>query len=350
MKKTNLQIIMLLFFAVSKSIAQDVATNVVSPTLTKNYPAPIITRVSTILENVPLTTQKQLLVADLFFKNQNVLPRLIKANATRERQNQFKDSLQLEFTKLLSLQEQNTFFSNLGKTLKVNMLNNLANVRGLSASDQQKILPLMNQKAMQIARIWHLYHNTAQKDSLVTLVHEKFAPKIDQFLIGNDYKNITSPFDKVLVNRIALKLTKTQVDSLEYQNKNLIELKKKQKGKIGQNPQENLNYANKQIAKILTHEQYIKFLTIDYKKSAQNQAIMVWQKGVKLQMTSGLDSAITVASITAYHINNRVAKQRIDLDTEQKKTALVELQKQVPPLIKMVNVAEAKPNAEAALK
>lgn len=350
MKKTNLLFILLLFMAASKSFAQDVATTVVSPDLVKKYPAFISTRLNGLLEDVPLSPQKQVLFAEYFLKNQNVLPVLIKANATKEKQNQVRDSLQREFIKLLSPKEQNTFYSSLGKTAKDNMLKNLAKSKALSASDQEKILPLINEKARQIARIKFLYHNPAEKDSLINQVNGKFAPKIEQFLMGNDYKKITSPFDKVIVQRVALKLTKAQVDSLEKQSKYLNEVKKKQKGKIGENPKENLNYANKRIANILTHEQYVKFLSIDYKKNAQAQAIAVWQKGLKLQMTSGLDSAITVASITAYYINNRVAKQRGDLDTDQKKTALVEIQKQVPPLIKMVTVAKAKPNAEAALK
>lgn len=350
MKKTNLLFIMLLLFVVSKSFAQDAATDVVSPAITKNYPATISERLSTILENVPLNTQKQLLVADLFLKNQHVLPRLIKANATRERQNQYRDSLQLAFIKLLSPKEQNTYYSNLGKTFKVNTLNNIIRIRGLSATDQQKILPLIDQMAIQVAKIRHLHHNTVERDSLIKQVNEKFAPKFDQFFMVNDYKKTNSPLDKVIVQRVALKLTKAQVDSLEYHSNQLNAMKKEQKGKLGDHPQENLNYANSHIAKILTNEQYIKFLNIDFKKNAEAKAIAIWQKGVQLQMTIGLDSTKTVAAISAYYIKDRVAKQRIDFDMEQKQTALVEIQKQVPPLIKMVNVAQSKPNAEAALK
>jgi hypothetical protein len=168
-------------------------------------------------------------------------------------------------------------------------------------------------KGYELALLDYIKYSAPEKLKLTDSISNSYDMKVNNILYREGINTPNSQFFAILRNKKVLKLTKIQEDSLVKKG---FELEaNRQKSLLPNSPAFNIKQVEKeQICKILSEEQYTKFLSIKNKEKALFYAKNDWADILKYNLAQPSDSAKLFKGILQYQLARCVVTDRYNDD------------------------------------
>ncbi|HTN22203.1 MAG TPA: hypothetical protein VL125_17125 [Pelobium sp.] len=180
-----------------------------------------------------------------------------------------------------------------------------------------------------------------EKKKLVDKTNIRFKPLIDSALIsyGINLPN-TKSISTALKYSKALKLSEEQVKTLT--SKCIITIRAKQEflvknpdGKYDPRP-----YEREELPKILSQEQYLNLLALQFKEEAFVEAEEKWAQVQKEKLDNGIDGAALKKQLQAYYLNRLIAKERFFNDKQLQVAQVKSIDSVKPKVLKKLEAIQ----------
>jgi hypothetical protein len=196
----------------------------------------------------------------------------------------------------------------------------------------------------------YTYPSDSRQGKLMTEEIEKyFRPLLDSALMRNGALIEKSLISAILTNNIFLKISVEQRDSLLVSGDRLV---KDRAHFLHLNPglsYKHQKFERRELARILTADQYTRLLKAIYTKDAQTWAESQWKEVENYSLIDKSDSIGLKKQLMNYHLNKLIVKERYADDLPLQASHLGQIELNKPKIVKLIDAARKSPQKADAL-
>jgi hypothetical protein len=180
-------------------------------------------------------------------------------------------------------------------------------------------------------------------------IEKYFRPLLDSALMRNGALIEKSLISAILTNNIFLKISVEQRDSLLVSGDRLV---KDRAHFLHLNPglsYKHQKFERRELARILTADQYTRLLKAIYTKDAQTWAESQWKEVENYSLIDKSDSIGLKKQLMNYHLNKLIVKERYADDLPLQASHLGQIELNKPKIVKLIDAARKSPQKADAL-